>query len=379
MDRLHIPVFFLLMFFTATTYAQKKQELKLQWTVAAELPVANSGQSSLGFAGMVAGVYDNKLIVAGGANFPDAMPWNGGKKKYYDDVYVYAKKEKQFVLQQKAKLSFSIAYAASCNTEKGIVFAGGENENGHSKKVYLLVIKKSTVSTTALPDLPFAVTNPLITVLGEKLYVAGGETTAAASDQLLMLDLNNTATGWQHLPAIPKPVSHAVLLAKDNDLFLVGGRRKNSSGISDLYSTVYAFNTITGQWTEKAALPYALSAGTGGVYQNKILLFGGDKGATFHRTEELIAAINSSKNESEKQRLTAEKAKLQASHPGFSNEVLAYDIETNTWQSIGSIPYATPVTTTAVQWNDCFIIPSGEIKAGVRSPNILRVKPTTKK
>ena len=109
MNRLHISLSLFFMFFTAAIYAQKRQELELQWTVAAELPVTGNGQTALGFAGMVAGVYSNKLIIAGGANFPDAMPWNGGKKKYYDDVYVYVKKGNRFVLQQQTKLSFSIA------------------------------------------------------------------------------------------------------------------------------------------------------------------------------------------------------------------------------------------------------------------------------
>lgn len=379
MDRLHIPVFFLLMFFTATSYAQKKQELKLQWTVAAELPVAANGQPSLGFAGMVAGVHHNKLIIAGGANFPEAMPWNGGMKKYYDDVYVYAKKGNRFVLQQKAKLSFSIAYAAICTIEKGIVVAGGENENGIRNKVYLLAMNDRTVTVNSLPDLPFAITNAAITSIGNKIYLAGGETATETSSQFLVLDLNNTAAGWRQLPQLPKPVSHTVLLATKTHIYLAGGRKKSSNGISDLYSSVFEFNFQTNQWKEIAALPYALSAGAGAVYQNKILLFGGDKGATFHRTEELIAAINNSKNEIEKQRLTEEKAKLQTAHPGFSKEILAYDIIADTWQVIGLMPYETPVTTTAVQWKEYFILPSGEIKAGVRSPLILSVKATTRK
>jgi cyclically-permuted mutarotase family protein len=367
------------MFFTAAIYAQKKQELKLQWTIATELPVAANGQSSLGFAGMVAGMHNKKLIIAGGANFPGAMPWNGGKKKYYDDVYVYRKKGARFVLQQKTKLSFSIAYAASCTTQKGIVFAGGENENGISNKVYLLTIAKENIVANKLPDLPIAVTNAAITAIDHKVYLAAGETATDASSQFLVLDLNDTAKGWQQLASLPKSVSHTVLLAAGNNIYLAGGRKKNSNGISDLYSSVFEFNIQTNQWTEKQPLPYALSAGTGAVFQNKLLLFGGDKGATFHRTEELIAAINNSKDENGKQRLTEEKAKLQANHPGFSDEVLAYDIASNTWQSIGNIPYATAVTTTAVEWKDCFILPSGEIKAGVRSPHILAVKIKKKK
>lgn len=379
MNRLHISLSLSLMFFTAAIYAQRKLELKLQWTVAAELPVTTNGQAALGFAGMVAGVHSNNLIIAGGANFPDTMPWNGGKKKYFDDVYVYAKKGSRFVLQQQTKLSFSIAYAASCTTVKGIVFAGGENENGLSKKVYLLTMNKATATTESLPELPFAVTNASITVIDNKVYLAGGETATDVSNEFLVLDLDNTAAGWKQLPQLPRPVSHTVLLATKNHIYLAGGRKKNSNGISDLYSSSYEFNIQTNQWTEKQQLPYALSAGTGAVYQNKLLLFGGDKGATFHRTEELIAAINNSKDETEKQRLTEGKAKLQAAHSGFSKEIIAYDIADNRWNVIGNIPYLTPVTTTAVKWNNCFVIPSGEIKAGVRSPLILSVKPLTRK
>ncbi|MFY7840984.1 MAG: Kelch repeat-containing protein [Lacibacter sp.] len=374
MIRLYISFLSLLMFFTTAIQAQKKQGLKLQWSIAAELPVTANGQAALGFAGMVAAVHNNKLIIAGGANFPDAVPWNGGKKKYYNDVYVYAKKGSRFVLQQQTKLTEAIAYAASGSTTKGIVFAGGENEHGLSKKVYLLTMKNATVKTIALPDLPFAVTNASLTVIDSKIYLSGGETATEASNQFIVLDLNSIASGWQQLPQLSKPMSHAVLLAINNEIYLAGGRKKNSNGISDLYSSVYTFNTLTNQWTEKAALPYALSAGTGAVYQNKLLLFGGDKGATFHRTEELIAAISNSKDENGKQHLTEEKAKLQTAHPGFSKEILSYDITSNTWQVIGTLPYETPVTTTAVKWDECFILPSGEIKAGIRSPHILVVK-----
>ena len=88
----------------------------------------------------------------------------------------------------------------------------------------------------------------------------------------------------------------------------------------------------------------------------------------------LIAAINNEKDESKKQELILQKNKLQLAHPGFSNEVLLYNIKTNIWKAIDTIPFATPVTTTAVKWKSSFFIPSGEIKAGVRSPNILSVK-----
>jgi len=66
---------------------------------------------------------------------------------------------------------------------------------------------------------------------------------------------------------------------------------------------------------------------------------------------------------------------LQENHPGFCKEVFRYQIKTDKWTKIGSLPFPTPVTTTAVKWGGTVYIPSGEIKAGVRSSKILSVKP----
>lgn len=124
----------------------------------------------------------------------------------------------------------------------------------------------------------------------------------------------------------------------------------------------------------KTPLPYALCAGTGILQDRHILLFGGDKGIVFNQAETLIAAIKNTSDPVKKQELILEKNKLQSTHPGFSREVIAYDIDQDTWSVAGLIPYETPVTTTAVNWENGILIPSGEIRAGVRTPRILKLK-----
>jgi hypothetical protein len=42
-------------------------------------------------AGPFAGTSGGALIVAGGANFPDKMPWDGGKKIWHDTAFVLDK------------------------------------------------------------------------------------------------------------------------------------------------------------------------------------------------------------------------------------------------------------------------------------------------
>src|SRR5690349_7056240 len=53
-----------------------------EWKREQDLPVA------LGRAGMMAGVHHGMLIAGDGANFPGEMPWDGGKKAYYDEIFV---------------------------------------------------------------------------------------------------------------------------------------------------------------------------------------------------------------------------------------------------------------------------------------------------
>jgi N-acetylneuraminate epimerase len=379
MSRLPIKFFIITMFFTVASYAQKRQGLSMKWKIADQLPVTKGQAKALGFAGSVAGVHANRLIVAGGANFPDKMPWEGGKKKYYGDLYLYLIKGNKLIQDKREfKLPFSIGYAAVCSTPQGIVYAGGENENGISDKTVLLQWNEAAenINIKNLPNLPVAVTNAAATVNGDIVYIAGGETATGVSDQFYSLDLNNTTTGWKKLAPLSKPVSHSILLLQSDggheSVYLIGGRKKNTNGISDLYSSVFEFDLNRNEWKEKASLPYALSAGTGiAVYENEILIFGGDKGKTFHKTEELLAAISAEKDEMKKQELVRQKNELQLSHPGFGNEVLLYNTIKDEWKLIGKIPFVTPVTTTAVKWNNSVFIPGGETKAGIRTPQIL--------
>jgi N-acetylneuraminate epimerase len=354
----------------------------MRWKIAAQLPPEKGQAKAPGLAGPVAGMYANKLIIGGGANFPDSMPWLGGKKKYYDDLYVYAKKGKEFVLMNQAfKLPTNLAYAASCSTEKGIVISGGENEKGISNAVFLVKWneKDKTIVVENLPELPVAATNAAAVAVGSNIYVAGGETNSGVSDQFHLLDLNDVSSGWKQLPSLPKPVSHTVLTVQNNSkglaIYAAGGRRKKEDGISDLSSSLFEFDLQKNDWITKNSLPYALSAGTGiATGSGYLVIFGGDKGEVFHKTEELIAAINKETNAAKREVLNKEKIYLQSTHPGFSKDVLLYDTIKDEWKTIERMPFEAPVTTTAISCEDGVLIPGGEIKAGIRTPNVWQGK-----
>ncbi len=359
------------------TNAQKINSFTMNWQIVDSLPAPN-----IGVAGAYSGVHNGAMLVAGGANFPKGLPWEGGKKNYSDTVYVFTKNKNGSLkrLNQIFHLPNSMAYGASVSTPKGIVCLGGENEKGLSKQAFLMLWNKKiqVIECQNLTDLPIPLTNASATADGNTVFMAGGETTNAVSDKFYSLDLNNKILEWKELPALPKPLSHSVLAfqkhGKKTCIYVAGGRQKKANGISDIFATLFEFDVATNRWTEKKPMPYALSAGTGiAVGSNTLLMFGGDKGETFHQVETLLAAINAENDEVKKQALIAQKNQLLTTHPGFTKDIISYNTQTDEWTKIGDMPFDAPVTTTVFKWKNRVIIPSGEIKAGVRTPHILAV------
>lgn len=353
--------------------------LHFTWEIGGKIPNLPDGKPSPGLAGAAIGVNNNVLMIGGGANFSDGMPWNGGKKRYQHDIFIFKKENDSLInIPGDFHLPYPLAYSANCSIDKGIVAAGGENMQGPTDSVLLIDWdqKANKPVISYLPNLPRPCTDGAMAADGDKMYFAGGIDSSGVSDGFYMLNLKDTVKGWQILPALPKPVSHTVLYVQNNGtdtcIYLVGGRKENNDAVSDLYNEVYQFDLKTNQWSQKTSLPYALSAHTGVSWgDNSLLVFSGDQGKTFHATELLLTRIPREKNPAKKQALIEEKNELQKHHPGYNGNVLLYNTKTNQWMKTDSIPFPGQVTTTAVKWDNEIIIPCGEIKAGVRTPDMI--------
>lgn len=371
----------------ASLLAQKNAGKEFIWKIAGALSPDSSGKPSIGVAGATAGYHNGHLIVAGGANFPDKMPWEGGKKKYTSrlEVFQYTQERLQPIAQY-FSLPNSLAYAASCSTPLGVFFAGGENDGGIQSKAALLQwdITQKAIKIQSLPNLPVAVTNASAVCLNQIVYVAGGEMRTEVSNKLFSLDLLKIESGWKELAPLPHPVSHAVLIAanihKETSLFLCGGRMKKVSGISELYKEVYQYQIHSASWMQVSTLPTTLSAGNGlFIPPNQLVLIGGDKGILFHQTELWLTAIQSEQNELVRQTIVEQKNTLQQTHPGFSREVLSASFPAMEWKVVNTLPFPVPVTTPLVPIAGGFLIPSGEVRPGVRTPQIISLTLTNRK
>ena len=358
---------------------------KLNWRKVAVLPGESATVESLGYAGVIAGIEKDYLIVSGGANFPKELPWKGGEKKFYRSSFVFKilKSGLKF-LGRYDNLSIPIAYAASCNTRHGVFFAGGENEKGPSAMAGLIRLNHigAAPEIVPLPALPMPLSNAMAVCKGDQVFLAGGENTDSTLSGFYTLDLNHIEKGWIELPPLPKPVSHFVFLsinvAGSEQLFLIGGRTKIKNAPTLFYRDVFSYNLRLKQWEIKAPLPYPLAAGTGATFNDHTLLvMGGDKGIRYNQVEKVLLEIKNEKDSEKIQQLNEHRIQLQETHPGFSKEMLAYDWTADKWLSSGDFPFDMPVTTRLVQRKDRFFLVSGEIRAGIRTPNIYSGLSTT--
>jgi len=343
------------------------------WNNQTKLPANADSSFHLGLAGPVAGMIGNKLLIAGGANFPGKMPWDGGAKHYATETYIYQVENGVLTFLTQSELKESVAYPGNCSVGQFLYVAGGENENGEVKSVKKFSLNGNTIQEEPLPDLPVALTNGSLVFASDNLYFVGGENQQQVSDKIYRLDLANLNGAWEEVLTLAYPVSNAVVVSdKKNKLYIAGGRMRNTDSLSTIYNQLFEVDLPSGSINKITDLPRPTAAGTG-VWDDagNILLFGGDHAETFHRVEALIAEISQTNDEVLKNKLNEEKAALQCQHPGFSPNTWSFNVHDKKWTKRDDIVGESPVTTTALWHQHSIIIPSGEIRAGVRTDQIL--------
>ena len=358
--------------------------MKINWDTLAIIPPAAGRKIQHGLAGPVAGVYQDHLLIAGGTNFEDAMPWQGGTKLYHNDCYILTKKaENQLEWSQPEwKLPSPIAYSACISTGMGILSIGGESADGPVPRVFMLSVEGNNIRSVDLPDLPVALSSSCAAINGSRVYLAGGFGRGGATNHFLSLDLSAEELTWQTLPELPVPLSHAVAACqfdgKEVCIYVLGGR--NKTGItSNFLSDIWKYIPSEQKWLKAGTLKvgdepaFGLSAGTGLAFgEHAILLFGGDQGTIFNQTERLIDAVLKAATPEERDVFLKKKENNLTNHPGFSGDIYRFNTLTGKLSRLGQLPGMTQVTTNAFWWDQQIIIPGGEVRPGVRSAKITR-------
>ncbi|MCL4483703.1 MAG: hypothetical protein M1445_14020 [Bacteroidetes bacterium] len=357
----------------------------MDWINCPPIPPRSGMVTQFGLAGPLAGVDGNWLMVAGGANFENGMPWRGGAKTYHDDIYLLEEKS-DGVLSWKVseeKLPFPLAYPACITMNNGFISVGGENEKGPVKSVFRYTFAGGKVKIESLPELPHELSSAGATLVDGQVFVVGGLDKAGATAGFYSLSLSRPGEGWHKLPDVPVELSHAVVVAQDDGkgqaVYVIGGRNRTGD-VTTFLSSVYKFSLTDHHWTKEGDVKpngslVKLSAGTGVAHGNdQIILFGGDRGFFFNQTERMNLEIDAETDPVKKDSLLKRKDYFLTHHPGFSNQILSYHTISKKWYEIGTIPGESPATTVVFQWRGKWVIPSGEIRPGVRTDKVIMVE-----
>lgn len=313
----------------------------------------------IGFAGGYAGVSNDALIFAGGANF--AKPYFDNDKQYHDRVFVLPRPDGHWV--EAGKLKRPLGYGASVSYGNEVICIGGEDADAVYAEVFALSWDGSKIVRRDLPGLPTPMTSGGAAVIGSHVYVVAGQagkSIQAATNKLYRLDLEADGAAWEALPDLPAQARAFNMVAAQHDgrstkLYVFGGRYFEEGGTADLafLNDCWEYDPQTQQWRPRADSPVPLMAGTAIAFgQSHVLV------PAYADASALVAMLDSG--------IPARDYK----HPGFPKPVYTYHTITDAWANAGDRPAEVnnPVTTPAVFWDGRVVLVSGEVAPRVRSP-----------
>ena len=338
-----------LLFFCCCCDRNKEMSANIIWNNEISLPPCKGMDCNKGLAGTYAGFVGDYLVVAGGANFPDKYPWEGGSKVWWNTMYSYNRQTGEWKVYDNF-LDKPLAYGITFQIKEGLLCIGGNNANRCYNDVFLIREKNKglVVEKGTYPSLPIPLSNLSGTLLDGKIYIAGGQESMIAeksTNHFLVMDIDNPSKGWYSLPKWPGATrAYSVCVSQGGKVYLFSGRSFGLGEGIKVQTDGYCYDPDLQKWNVLNN-KFPVMAGNAIAYEeDKILFFGG--------VESMLAG--------------------SICHPGFSRKVRIYDLKKNVIEEVAECPYPLAVTTPLISDVDTIYIVSGEIKPGIRTPYILR-------
>lgn len=341
----------------------------------------------IGLAGAFIGLVDNQIIVAGGSNFSEGKPWEGGKKQYSDKIFTISIKAYQTTLSE-LKLPKPLAHGCAVVTDNSLYCVGGQNAEGQADEIFAIDCPENGLRIRNISKLPQSFSPVAALSCNGLIYIHGIE-----QDTNALYCYRPDSTEWKQLsgcPGGPHNAGPAFVMqnnGREDVLYLIGGRYEAKDTMR-LFSDIWEYSPSLDNWSLKGSIlvngisrnnMYAACIPFG---KDRILLLGGDDGKELLRRDSLARAIKTAaqtqSNATDMSNSTVESLEQQLrdafiQHGGFSKEILAYNTLSNTWTVFAEAEQPLPAVTSAVQIGKDIVIPSGEIHPGVRSKDIFIV------
>lgn len=321
----------------------------VEWREAARV-ASGDARYDMGVSAMYAGVAGDALVIAGGANFPDEPAAEGGKKAFYDHVYLYDGDGWRRIGTLPEPAAYGVCY--SCGD--GVILAGGANESGALLTVYFVEPSGDRAIISSSFELPHAIEQAAGAAADGRLYLFGGIADGQPSASLFVLE--DGATGWRELAPAPEPLVQPIMAASGGRLYVWGGFDTTTKWVS---GAGYCYDIQSDSWSAAAGHPED-GTFTGGcaatLGDGRILCAGGVDREIF------AAALQ----------LTGEASREYLRQPvgayRFQRRLHIFDPATGDWSCAGEAECAARAGASMVVCDGGVWILGGELKPGVRTP-----------
>lgn len=321
-----------------------------------------------GVSACYAGIIDGTLIVSGGCNFPDKPVAEGGKKKYYKDIYAATiGNDTQLTWHKVGEMPEPAAYGVSVTYQDALIFIGGNNEIQSLCRVIKVYREGDSIETDTLPSLPLPLDNMSGAVVGDKIFVVGGNCNGKPSSRVWSLDMTETAQGWKEEPQMPgiervQPIAFAI---DQHHLGVWGGfTPKTNEHAAALACEGISLSVDTQEWT---TLPAPTDA------SGDIIFAGGGTAINIPTGEALfVGGVNKDIFLSALNNLPEGYLLHEPEWYRFNDRVMRY--ANGKWNCIAQDKAVARAGCALVYHDGWVYVIGGELKPGIRTPEIYRLK-----
>ncbi|ACO48057.1 N-acetylneuraminate epimerase [Deinococcus deserti] len=217
------------------------------------------------------------------------------------------------------------------------------------------------------PDLPLPLTHGVGGIIGTTVYAGLG----TAGQKFFALDLTQPNRVWTEVAAFPDPArDQAAAAVANGKLYVFGGIGKSTpEATTAVFHQVHVYDPGANTWAMlNTRVPREIAGGSAVTQGDRILLFGGVNRTIFDRYFEDMAAAGTDKDRRDTVTLAYFNQRPQDYR--FSRDLQAYSPATNTWESLGVVPFAGRTGAALHLEGNILTVMNGELKPGLRTPAV---------
>lgn len=326
-----------------------------------ELPAPVGYTENIGTSNMLAATIDKYLILGGGVNFPHQPAIEYGERVSHKSLHLITPVDNTLKIIDSTEFEIPVSEGASVVYSNMLFYVGGNR-----------ILKINTINNKLhvqeYASLPFKISFCIAHQHDGILYYGLGTIDGAFSNRFFAFNLFTKEN--IELPSFPMPGRMQCVSALFDDEIVVF-----SGGNTTAYTDGYKYNIKKKVWstirdvTVDGKAISILGAGHCKLDPYKLIVIGGFNEEIWNLANDKLNNLIGEERDQFRRMYFSQDIDFFK----WNKKVLIYDYIKDTWSSPGEISFEAPCSNALIFLNNNIYSIMGEIKPGIRTPNIYRI------